>query len=258
LDEILGPRKPGAAPLPSTLAVNLVPPKLGLLDLPTCEPFRARVVSKELKVAEVSLELQCTDESRLTMTHSGVSGFAEARRIALLLEVGERYEFPDSVLPSATKEKVPAAEPAPEMKPLADWIGEWEKPQADQAAPKISLSLEWKKDGKGIWKTMRGEKPGAKITTTEWLITYDPARKCFVEKTMRIGVFPREVFLTWDSKTRAFAVHAEANEPQRGPTIWSGKRVLTTPDRMEWTIRLTTKAGKVIEGGAGEYTRVPR
>jgi hypothetical protein len=262
-DKVLGPPKATATPgFPPTLpfpSSAMMGERLRLLDLPKRDPFRAKVTSKQLKSDQVTLELEPIDGNTLTLTQSGNVQMEEARRIAGLLEVGVLYEFPDAVLTSATKEMKSATEPSPEMRALAGFIGEWERPIAEPASGKSTLVYVWKKDGNGLWKELRIERSDLrKVVRSDWLITYDPERKCYVERATNPKVVPRETTMNWNAEMRTLSSSTESKHPQYGSIISSGKRTLTTPDRFESSAEVKNKEGEVVEKWSAVFSRVKR
>jgi hypothetical protein len=116
----------------------------------------------------------------------------------------------------------------------------------------------WKKDGKGLWVEVSLEPPPPPDQVIEWLITYDPARQCFVEKATKIQTEPGEMEARWDGKTRTLTFRTEGNYRQHGSCIWTGTRTLPSPDQSEVSLRVATKEGQVLEEFAGTYLRVKR
>ncbi|HSI15673.1 MAG TPA: hypothetical protein VK961_26740 [Chthoniobacter sp.] len=257
-DDVLGKQSANAASSPTLPWSNL--PKapdysVALLDLPTTAPFRARVVSKKVSKDLVAVELRTTDGRTFTSQETGQLSNQEALRIAGLLKEGELYEFPHDVRSTETAKKSEAAGPSAELKSLEGFIGEWEMPMQTDPSRKLITSYLWKKDGRGIWKEIRAEPNETKRVENASLITYDPARKCYVEAVVRPGVIPRETELRWDPATRTLNLQNTLDIPEPG-TVQTGTRRLVSEDRLEWSFRSLTPEGRPVNENSGSYTRV--
>jgi hypothetical protein len=264
-DDVLG--KQSAKPTPGSTvtssaqtwqnSVNLPWNSMRLLDLPTAAPFRARVASKSISDDMVSVELHTTDGRKLVVQQSGQPAMKEAKRIASLLQEGETYEFPDDVrTPDAGKKGTTA--PTAEMKELEGFVGEWEMPMQTEPDRKLMITYVWKRDGQGLWREIRGEpKSETKKVENAWLITYDAARKCYMEITTRPNLVPREAELHWDPATRTLSSRASTDYPEPG-TAQTGSRRLVSEDRMEWHFKAMTPEGRPVNENSGHYTRVRR
>jgi len=261
-DDVLGKQSANMAPSSTPVWSHLPSAygnSVGLLDLPTTAPFRARVLSKKVSDDFVSIDLQTTDGRIFTSQQGGQPSMKEAHRIARLLKEGEMYEFPHDVQPEepGTKPggKSEPVAPSAEMKDLEGFIGEWEMPMQIEPDRKIITSYFWKKDGKGIWKEIRAEpKEGRKIDNA-WLITYDPARKCYVEAAVKTNIVPRETELRWDAATRTLNLRNTSDYPEPG-TVQTGTRRLVSDDRMEWSFHSMTPEGRPVNENSGFYSRV--
>lgn len=259
-DDVLGKQSASASSSPTLSWPNL--PKasdysVALLDLPTAAPFRARVVSKKVSADLVAVELRTTDGRTFTSQQGGQPSMPEALRIAGMLKEGELYEFPHDVRPPEPGKKGEAAIPSMEMKILEGFIGEWEMPMQTDPTRKLITTYLWKKDGRGIWKEIRAEPNETKRVENASLITYDPARKCYVEAVVRPGVIPREIELRWDPATRTLNLQNTSDIPEPG-TVQTGTRRLVSEDRLEWSFRSLTPEGRPVNENSGSYTRVRR
>jgi hypothetical protein len=251
-DEVLGKQPPpwpaapeGAAPYP-----------FGFEQTGRKMPFRARLVKKESTASVVSLELHCADGPRLTLSQSKSEHFKAAQRCAERLQEGETYEFPDALrAPTASGKKKPA-QPSAELKLLESFIGEWAGPMAGQPDVTTTIRYLWKGDGQGIWKENKAvTKHGSTMQESAWLITYDPARKCYLETPTRPDSPVPVVEMRWDAdaKTLSLLAVGDRREPDM---VVGGTRTLTTPDRTDWRFTTTNTDGRIVRENSGSYTRV--
>lgn len=227
-------------------------PKLGLLDLNHCAPFRAKIASKTITPESASITLACTDGRTFTVQEMG-SRLDEALRIVKPLEEGRFYEFPVSTLPPHQDQPAP---PTPAMKALEPFIGEWQISSLDDPDQQLRVRYHWKINGTGLWRehTGRTKDSDEYRMVAATLTTHDSATGRYVEIPTRSSTTP-PIEKTWDAAIRMLisVQHVQHPEGERKiTTITSFK----TDDLVEVKSTITTKEGKFIEEHQGRYTRI--
>jgi hypothetical protein len=241
------------SPIPFFPSLSPSEPKLALLDLNRCAPFRARIDAKKITPDSISLTLACTDGRTLTLQHSGNARMDEALRIAKPLEEGQFYEFPMSVLQPHQDQPAP---PTAAMKLLEPFIGEWDVTSLDKPDQKLRVRYHWKLNGTGLWREHTAQDEGSDDyrMANATLITYDSATGRYLETHTRPGGPPR-VEKVWDvaNRTLTSVVHEDRTTPARKIANTS---IFKTDDRIDWKTTVTTSEGKFIEERQGRYTRI--
>lgn len=279
--------------LPQAPVMAAAPPPTELLRLRGLPPFRATVLKRQITADSIRLELRIADCEPVVVAHAGKDGWDQALQAAQRLQEGRTYEFPD-VLADAYVPPAAGAAPAPAtdaMRALQPFIGSWTEP-GHPFKDNVTRYF-WKEDGTGLWQESTVRPPSATVETslsgglgkvetgpvaarvTPTLTTYDSGRQCYVtahsvslitSASVQNGVTAITHAIStdkppapdqegrWDAATQTYRWSSVMDIPQPG-TRYSGTRRLVTPDRMEWTSRVTAPDGRVIQEDAGLYER---
>jgi hypothetical protein len=251
----------GAPPanIGQSLPYGLMISSRGLFDADNTRPVRATLVGKTVTADAVTLEFETISNGHQTLTGKGPQRVAELMLLAKLLQEGHTYEFPDVMRKPvpATFERPAVVKPAsPAMEALKGFIGTWEMPVANKPGQRIELRCFWKNDGTGIWReAIVPPSADARLPSVHAeLLTYDPAKHCYFITSSGLKESPSPVEASWDAESRTLTSRLPASQLGAGAVL-TVIRTLTTPDRIDWTIRSSDKTGKVLKETSGVYTR---
>lgn len=158
----------------------------------------------------------------------------------------------------------------------ADGTGLWRETTHSMAPPPADADTGGGAYDLAAATTLKALDEAPPLQTSQRLITYDARRQCYVESMpvalhRRVSIVNGEKTVShtltanapaakghegrWDAATQTYTWSEIRDLPQLD-TKYSGTRRFVSPDRIEWTSRVTAADGKVIQENAGTYQRV--
>lgn len=256
LNEVMG--VPPAAPS-GLLSAAIFPARKVVINFSNIQPFRAVLVDKTIASDSVTLEFECAAFGHVVWVEKEPANRARLEELSKKLQMEHTYEFPDLMrepLPAILDRPAVVKPATPAIAVLEGFIGTWEAPLDDKPASHVEVRYFWKNDGTGLWResavqpTPVSDSP---FKVHAELYVYDAAKHSYVTLPDTPPEAPGSRG-TWDAASRTLARHRIFS--LSGDTLDS-TFTLTTPDRIDWTFRLTNKDGKVVKQTAGAYTRRP-
>lgn len=223
-------------------------------------PFRGLVKRDTSSFFQRFVITDFEGRQRVNMEFGPAVPFMDPVLNALLkhVEDGKTYEFPhalDVALQGGEKPSAKAAKKSTTQDVfLSRYIGTWEGSIQGMPGSRLQAHYLWNEAGSALWRELtfwQDRNAQAPPRKTAVLISYDPARNAYAERTPS-DMLAEPLWYAWDSK--ALKVTSRATDEFSGSTRINTAKFVTD-DRIEWQTTTET-AGRAEVTSAGHYERI--